>query len=110
MMSLIRLCIPVCTLSPPMLLAQANDAAPQKPPTSAPAQVDQADIERLISALSDPSYEERTEATRRLCAAGQAAVPALKRAAKGDEYETALRAKNLLRVLDQLFFTGIDIQ
>ncbi len=89
-------------------LAQADE--PPQQPASAPAQVDPAEVERLIGDLSDPSFEKRTEATRRLCAAGQAAVPALKRVAKGDDYESAIRARNLLRVLDQLFFTGLAIE
>ncbi|HEY3245889.1 MAG TPA: hypothetical protein VGM03_21315, partial [Phycisphaerae bacterium] len=79
-----------------------------QPAASQPA--DESEIERLIAQLSDASYEKRTEATRRLCAVGPAAIPALRRAAAGDEYETALRARNLLRTFEQVYFSGVEIR
>ena len=63
----------------------------------------------LIAELGDPSYEVRTAATRRLCAIGMPARARLRKAAEGDDVETALRAKNLLAVLDQIQFAGLDV-
>lgn len=67
-------------------------------------------ITRLIRDLGDPSYAERTDATRRLCVIGMPAAAALERAADGKDVEVALRAKAVLRVVQHLMFSGVDIQ
>ncbi len=67
-------------------------------------------IAGFILTLGDPSYAKRTEATRRICAIGMPAAERLKAAAKGDDMEVALRAKAILRVLDSLMFSGVEIR
>jgi hypothetical protein len=66
-------------------------------------------ILELIRKLGDPSYNVRTRATRQLCMIGQRAAPALQRAADSDEFEIALRAKNLLEVIESVYFGGCRI-
>lgn len=56
--------------------------------------------EAWIERLASDSAADRDEAERRLLALGAAAGPALRRAAKGADSETALRLGFLLRVLD----------
>ncbi len=96
----------------PTLLPQAPAPAPPQPveadrPLAAPAA--DGEILRLIRELGDPSYEKRIFATRRLCAIGPRARSQLLSAADGEDFEAALRAKNLLSTFDRMFFRGIDI-
>jgi len=74
---------------------------------TAPATDDE--MARLIRDLGDSSYQTRTQAMRRLSATGPAAAAALEVAAKGEDFETALRAKKLLTALDRLLFAGLDV-
>jgi len=73
------------------------------------AHVEDADIAALVRALGDPAYKNRIDATRRLCAVGPRATEALRRAAKGDEPEVALRAGNLLGAFENLLFSGVEL-
>lgn len=84
----------------------APRALAQSPP---PAATD-AEIARLISQLSDPAFERRVGASRRLCAIGAPAIEALKGAAAGEDTEAALRAKKILNALDRVLFSGIEVQ
>lgn len=68
------------------------------------------EIESLIRELSNPSYNKRRAATRRLCAIGLPARPGLEVAAAADNAEAALRAQSLLGVLDGLMFAGVDVR
>ena len=86
------------------LVGQTGGLA-QEAGASADAAADQ-QVERLIGDLGDASYEVRSRATRELCMIGQRAGAALRRAATGDEFEIALRAKNLLEVIESLYFGG----
>lgn len=61
-------------------------ADPPKPPT----------IEELVADLGDPVFSVREKAQRELWKRGEAAIPALEKAAKGDDPEAARRAKELL--------------
>lgn len=83
---------------------------PKRSGEQTPTTVDDARIEALIRELGDPSYEVRTRATRELCRIGHRAAPALKRAAAGDEFEAALRATNLLEVIDSVYFGGCSVR
>jgi hypothetical protein len=67
------------------------------------------EISALIHDLSDPSYEKRVFATRRLCAIGVEARDMLAAAAGGDDVEAALRARQVLSVLDRLWFAGAEV-
>ena len=82
--------------------AESHDSYPR-------AEVTDAQIEELIGKLGHPSYETRARATRCLCMIGQRAAPALQRAADSEEFETALRARNLLEVIDSVYFGGCRI-
>ncbi len=84
-------------------LAQGQDDRP----LVGPATPDE--IAALVKALGDPSYAERTYATRRLCGVGPSAGEALRAAASGDDAEVAMRAKQLLAVFDQLLFAGVEV-
>lgn len=68
------------------------------------------DIPALIRDLGDPSFEKRTAATRALCAIGAQAVPALQQAAQSRDFEVARRAQETLLVIEQLFFSGVEIR
>ncbi len=76
-------------------------------PLVGPATTDE--ITALVKSLGDPSYETRTFATRRLCAIGPQASEALRTASEGSDTEAALRARQLLVVLDQLLFAGTEV-
>ncbi|UCF32608.1 MAG: hypothetical protein JSV78_09775 [Phycisphaerales bacterium] len=69
----------------------------------------EAEIATLIRDLGDASFEKRTFATRRLCAIGMDAREPLAKAAAGDEFETALRARKILETVDALLFAGAEI-
>ncbi len=81
----------------------ADDARPLLGPATS------AEIATRIMELADSAYETRTFATRRLCAIGAAARPQLTEAAKGPDFEAALRARNLLSLLDQILLSGVEI-
>ncbi|UCC30201.1 MAG: hypothetical protein JSU86_18625 [Phycisphaerales bacterium] len=89
---------------------QAPAAAGTGGEKSLTAPATDADIAALVSDLSDPSYEKRTYATRRLCAIGMPATEKLRAAAAGDDAETALRAKAVLSLLDNLMFSGVEVR
>lgn len=67
------------------------------------------EIGSLIRDLGDPSYNVRTDATRRLCAIGMPAAERLREAAEGDDAERALRARAVLTALERVFFAGTDM-
>lgn len=90
---------------------QPADPAPPTPPEQRNATTaDDVRIEALIHKLGDPSYEVRTQATRELCRIGHRAAAALKQAAASDEFEIALRAANLLEVIDSVYFGGCSVR
>ncbi|UCE60430.1 MAG: hypothetical protein JSU63_01520 [Phycisphaerales bacterium] len=69
------------------------------------------EIAALIRDLGDPSYTRRTAATRRLCAIGMRASEMLRvAAADKEDTEAALRAEHLLAVLEQLWFSGVEVE
>lgn len=76
------------------------DAGPAKP----------GEIAALVAELSDPSFEKRQAATRRLCAIGMPAVAALETVAGGGDFEAAQRARQVLDVLDDVYFAGVEIE
>lgn len=61
--------------------------------------VERGKIEALIKRLGDEDFAVREQATRALMALGEAAVPALKQAAKEGDAETQSRAKRCLESL-----------
>ena len=67
------------------------------------------EIASLVRDLSDPSYQTRTAATRRLCTIGMRASELLRKAATSEDVEAALRAKVLLITFDRLLFAGVDV-
>lgn len=85
-------------------------------PRSAPAQsaagaaIADSDIALLVDQLSDPIYEKRVGATRRLCAIGTPAMEALQRASEGGDMEAALRARKVIQALDRVWFAGVEIR
>ena len=56
-----------------------------------------------------PTMPTRVEAMRRLAARGAEATAALREAAQRPDPEVALRARQLMRVLDQLLFQGVEV-
>ncbi len=70
----------------------------------------EAEIAALASRLSDPVYEKRIGATRRLCAIGPPAMEALKRIARADDMEAALRARKVIQALERLLFAGVEVR
>ncbi len=67
------------------------------------------EIDTLVGHLGSGSFQQRNEATNRLLAMGPAAAKALRRVAKGDDFEAALRARCLLNLFDELLFVGADV-
>ncbi|MFQ5592505.1 MAG: hypothetical protein ACE5HE_15215 [Phycisphaerae bacterium] len=80
---------------------------PRTPPR--PTEVTDAEIALLIRNLSDPDYEKRTMATRRLLMAGMCAEGPLREAARGDDVEVRLRAEHILATLGRLWFAGAEV-
>ncbi len=68
------------------------------------------DIQVPLDNLGDPSYEVRQAAVKKLYAAGPAVLDALSKVTKGDDFEAALRARNLIKRIQKLFFVGAEIE
>ncbi len=68
------------------------------------------DIPVLLDDLGDPSYEVRQAAVEKLYAAGPAVLDALAEVTKSDDFEAALRARNLIKRIQKLFFVGAKIE
>ncbi len=66
-------------------------------------------MRQLIDQLGDASFEVRAEATRRICKMGLVASEYLKQAAATGQAEISLRAKHLLKTLDALMFSGVEV-
>lgn len=64
----------------------------------------------MTAQLSDPVYAKRVGATRRLCAIGTPAMESLGRAAASDDMEAALRARKVLKVLERVYFGGVEVR
>jgi len=71
-----------------------------------PSEVEIAD---WVRDLGNPSYDVRTVATQRLTAVGVRARRPLEAAAAGTDYETVLRAKQLLETFDRVLFAGVEV-
>jgi hypothetical protein len=97
------LCI---TLSSALLAVQPTAHAQ----TGSASGASEAEIAALASQLSDPAYEKRVGATRRLCAIGQPAMDALQRVARGDDMEAALRARKVIQALERVLFAGVEVR
>ncbi len=87
------------------LSVRAGEA--DEPALSAPAAP--GEVARLIGELSDPSYDRRMFATRRLVAIGREALAPLSEAARGSDLETALRAQRIVRILESILFAGCEL-
>ena len=87
----------------------ATEPATPGADTSLTAPATERDIAALIARLADPSFETRTNAMRRLCAIGKPASAQLRAAASSESFETARRAKQVLAILDQIYFAGIEV-
>ncbi|QJW94468.1 hypothetical protein [Frigoriglobus tundricola] len=74
------------------LLALPVNAAPTDPAPKGPART----IDELVADLAAPLFRVRESAQRDLWLRGDAAIPALERAASGDDPEAARRARELL--------------
>jgi len=78
--------------------AVAAGGAP--PVTSAPASPDVGDLDRAVAELGDARWEVRRAAGFRLIDAGEAALPALRRAyLEGRRHETRLRIRELVEAI-----------
>ncbi len=71
---------------------------------------DDAKIQRLVEQLGSGSYSERVEATEQLIIVGPRATEALRDATRGDDFEVAIRARHLLRLMDELLFAGVSVE
>lgn len=67
-------------------------------------------IDELVKALSDPVYQRRTYAARRLAAIGMPAAQRLRAAVRKADAETALRAQRILAALDKRFLAGVEVR
>lgn len=68
------------------------------------------DTQVLLDDLSDPSYEVRQAAVEKLYTAGPAVLDALSKVTTSDDFEAALRARNLIERIQKLFFVGAKIK
>lgn len=90
----------VCATSPRPACAQApQPAAPRATP----------EVAAWIEKLAAPKYQDRIEATRRLCQLGPVAREALRAACKSESFELSTRAQQLVAVLDRQFFSGVRV-
>ena len=78
---------------------ESSDDTADDTPASAP---DPADLARWVTELGSPEWADRDRATRRLLAAGAAAVPLLREQVASSHPELRSRAQWLLRILDPL--------
>lgn len=67
------------------------------------------EIAELIGMLGAGSYDERINATRRLCAVGGRAREQLTAAAKSTNFEVALRAQRVLDALERVWFSDLEV-
>lgn len=65
----------------------------------------EAQVEQLISDLDHADFKVREEATRKLAAAAALAIPAVEKAANGDNLEVATRSLQILKML----YEGKDV-
>ncbi|MBN1417783.1 MAG: hypothetical protein JXP34_03350 [Planctomycetes bacterium] len=79
------------SLAPVLLVALAGSDSPR---AADPV------LEDAVRALGDPDWRRREEAEQAILAAGEAAIPALERAAGAGDREIALRARAILDRLD----------
>lgn len=77
---------------------------------TAPSEATDETIARLIDELGAGSHRVRSDATTQLLSVGPRATAALMEAARGDDFEVALRSRHLLSVFQQLLFNGVLIQ
>ena len=96
----------VVLLSPASIAAHAQ--APQA--DSKASQPQTQEIRGLIEKLGDASYPVRADAVRDLIAIGPDALPLLREAAGGDDYETALRARQVIETFRAVLFAGATVE
>ncbi|MCC7293185.1 MAG: hypothetical protein IT449_14085 [Phycisphaerales bacterium] len=77
--------------------------------TERTAQPAHAEVAAWIEKLAAPKYQDRIEATRRLCQMGPVAREALRAACKSESFELSTRAQQLVAVLDRQFFAGVRV-
>ena len=92
-----------------LLIELLTSAAAPAQVTTSPASTEN-DIQILLDDLSDPSYEVRQAAVEKLYAAGPVVLEALSKVTKSDDFEAALRARNLIKRIQKLFFVGAKIE
>ncbi len=92
-----------------LLVGLLTSAAALAQLTTSPASAKD-DIQVLLGDLSDPSYEVRQAAVEQLYAAGPVVLDALSKVTKSDDFEAALRARNLIKRIQKLFFVGAKIE
>lgn len=73
----------------------------QQPETRQPDAAANKNVEQLIRDLGNDSYRTRLDAERKLREIGEAAVPALREAAGGDDAEVQWRARRVLRQIER---------
>jgi hypothetical protein len=66
-------------------------------------------LQTWIEQLGSPEYSVRQDAVTKLYAAGPSALKTLEAAAGGDDYEAALRARQVIERISQLFFVGARV-
>ncbi|MEE9294048.1 MAG: hypothetical protein V3W34_03660 [Phycisphaerae bacterium] len=81
-----------------------------QPCLSQSTQVADDEVLSLVERLGDGSFKTREEATIRLLEIGPPATRALKQAVAGNDYEIAIRARDLLEVFEHLLFSGVTIE
>lgn len=85
-----------CGIGLPLAAAQeTTPGAIEKPAAEQPAQP--ADLAALIKQLDADEFSARQEASQRLAAAGEKAVPELEKATGGESREAAMRAFDILK-------------
>ncbi len=87
-----------------------GSASALQPDSSLTCPAKPGEIAELVRDLESEVYDTRTFATRRLCAIGISARDALRKAADSDSFELAMRAEAVLAILDQILFSGVDVE
>lgn len=67
-------------------------------------------VQHLVDDLSDPAFAVRQAAVNKLYAAGPKVLSTLADVSKGDDFEAALRARDLIKRIQKLFLVGAKIE
>ncbi len=104
-------CLPCIRIVLCMTLLSANPAAAQHDSHTTRRTDNTTKLgQELVQQLGHSDYHVRVAATRKLLAMGPNVTKSLRDAAQSDELETALRARRLLDIFEEMLFAGVAVR